>query len=393
MKATLLLVGLVALSMVFAVDPGVVTQAQDDGHPTQACSAPYHVAGAGWDFCWQQDNPRAQGVELNQLYFHGDSVAWKIGVPFTLTQYENGNPGPFKDTLGTPGGGGHPGYGRGALALPDEACPRFFGGDDGVLLNGGRVCVERRGGQSEAVAVWSRFDIFNYRFLQGWVLDSRGVIEPVIAMGGLLIDGNSGAQGNNHYHHLYVRMDFDVAAQGNDAFQVFTRVAADTPPLGLPPALLDCLLGAGVDLVTKWCNVPLETKLDRHHETHTKWRFVDTMENNAVGRDRSYEVSAHSDGPPNGFSSFDAMVVQYKGDSAELGYEVPTNPYAGDAPLDPYLTPPEPIDDPVVWISQHVYHDTRDEDRGSMSPHYVRFEARPNNFFDTNPGEDTYPWQ
>ncbi len=388
--ASFLLFGVVALSMMVTLDPGLASQAQEDGHPAAACSAPYHVSGAGWDFCWQQDNPRAQGLELNQVYFHGDSVAWKMGVPFTLTQYESATTGPFKDTLGSPGSGGHPGYGRGALQLGAGECPRFFG-DQSTLLHGNRVCVEHRGGAAEAIAIWSRFDIYNYRFLQGWILDSRGVIEPVIAMGGLLIDGSSvGAQGTNHYHHLYTRIDLDVAADGNDQFQVFSRIAGGVLAGGTLDGSACSVKGIGT--VTTWCTTPLETKLVRDHVTHPKWRVVDSADTNAQNHQRSYELTAHSDGPPDDFSTFDVMVVQYKGDSTEVGYEVPMNPMAGDAQIGPYMLPPEPIDDPVVWVSQHVYHDTRDEDRGSMTPHYVDYEIRPNNFMDSNPGEDSYPW-
>jgi hypothetical protein len=45
-----------------------------------------------------------------------------------------------------------------------------------------------------------------------------------------------------------------------------------------------------------------------------------------------------------------------------------------------------------IEVVQRIYHDTRDEERGTMSPHFTSFKIRPNNFAGSNPGESTYPW-
>lgn len=382
--AALTLVGLLLLTAHAAVIPATSNQA----HPAGACSAPYHIQGAGWDFCWQQENARVQGLEINRAFFHGESVAWKMGVPFTLTKYESASTGPFKDVLGTPGGG-IPGYGLGAMSLSEDQCPRFFG--EGERLHNNRVCVEHRYGSSDAVAIWSHFNVFNYRFLQGWTFDDAGTITPMIAMGGRLIDGNHiGADGLNHYHHLYWRLDLDIASPGNDAFSQFQRIDTAGGPLGHVLNLLDCDTQDALH-PTAWCDVPVETKLTREEELGVKWRVRDTEDTNSLGRHKSYEIIVHRDHTPDHYSTFDAMLVQYKGDSQEIGYEVPTNPLAGDTYMDPYVIPPEPVDDPVVWISLHIYHDTRDEERGSMNWHWVDYKLRPYNLLDSNPGESTWP--
>jgi hypothetical protein len=382
-----LLAGVILLTTLVSVHPAAVT-AQDDVHPANACSAPYYVTGAGWDFCWQQDNARVQGLEITRAFFQGQSVIWRMGVPFTLTQYDASGTGPFKDVLGTPGGG-IPGYGAGAIVLRDNQCPRYFG-QQGQLFQGNRVCVEHREGAAPAVAVWSRFNVFNYRFLQGWIFDSRGTIEPILATAGNLIDGgNVGAAGKNHHHHLYWRIDLDVAAEGNDMLQVFQRVPGGIQGSGNPLGLGPCSLSVPN---SAWCNVPYEGKLYTEAYTQTKWRVADIMDKNSLNREKSFEFTMHSDSPTGDFGSFDVMLVQYKGDTVELGYEVPTNPQNGDVRLNEYILPPEPVTDPVAWVVMRVYHDTRDEERPNMPPHYSSFEMRPRNFLSTNPGESTYPW-
>jgi hypothetical protein len=384
MKNPTLLSGLLCMALLLSSPPITVGDSGPQNHPTNACSSPYHVSHAGWDFCWQQDDVRVQGLELTQLYFHGESVIWRMGVPFTITQYDSGAPvvyGPFKDVFGTPGSASVPGYGRGAMTIPWADCPRFLAG--GTLLHGDKVCVETRDGPEPAVNIWSRFNVFNYRFIQGWELDAKGHITPMILMGGNLIDGNLGAAGANHHHHLYWRIDFDVASPGNDVFQSYG--ACQT---AVPAPLVCGILGAAQPA---WTDALLEGKHQNSAETLTKWRVKDLLDLNAQGNPKSYEFTLGSYTPADSFSSFDAMVVEYKGDTTELGYEVPTNPFDGDRALDAYITPPEVLTDPVVWAVLHIYHDTRDEDRNSMSYHYASLNIRPNNFLDENPGERTYP--
>ncbi|HEX9815989.1 MAG TPA: hypothetical protein VGB18_03325, partial [Candidatus Thermoplasmatota archaeon] len=382
------------------LSPGV----PDTPHPALACSEPFHVQAAGWDVCWQQDDLRSQGVEINRAFFHNKSVMWKMGVPFSLTRYEKvTGPGPFKDTLGTPGAAGLPGFGLGNMVLTEDVCPRFL--QDGRLLNGGRLCVEEMGGPEPAVAIWAKYNVFNYRMLQGWVFDSRGTIQPMVALGGQLIDGALlGTDGQNHFHHVYWRMDFDIAGSTPDTLQAFKHVSGEAPVVntGEPfTQILDPIREAtgleGCESVkdittTFWCDLPHETLLTYEIRTGDKWRVADLADLNAQGRPRSFEFVHHSDVPADEFSRFDVMLLQHKGDSTELGYEVVSVPSLGDDRIISYVDkPPQTITDPVIWVAYHAYHDTRDEDRGSMSMHYMRFDSKPRNFEDANPGERTFP--
>lgn len=412
-QRTLLILALVVLLIVPTSahhQPGHSPPGQSPGeevpqppHPAEACSQPYHVHGAGWDLCWQLDDLRVQGLEINRAYFHNESVIWKMGVPFTLTKYERPTgPGPFKDVLGRPGDASVPGFGQGSMEIDESACPRFHA--EGTLLADGRLCVEHRPGVNPAIALWARWDLYNYRFMQGYHFDSRGEIEPFLSLGGHLFDGTHiGADGQNHYHHIYWRVDFDVASPGDDVFQLFKRVDGELISVNLNrnwQELIDSLTGmvqvgtcdrVGGLTGTLWCDVTHEGKLTHQKETYDKWRVVNKEDRNALDRAKSFEFVVHSDTPANDFSTFDVMVLQHQGDSEELGYEVPGGPTRGDERLNDYMTPPEAVTDPVVWIVHHNYHDTRDEDRRSMTYHDAGFKLRPMNFLDENPGEDTHP--
>lgn len=355
-------------------------------HPAGACNFPVHVTGAGWDFCWQQDDLRGQGLELNQVLFHGEAVLWKIGFPFSITRYEGDAYGPFKDTLGK-GYFGNPGFGIGSMQIHPADCPRFLGA--GVLLNDRRICVETRAGPEPQVSIWARYDIFNYRFLQGYHLDSRGNLEPFVRLGGMLLDGMGGGS-LDHFHHLYWRADFDIAAPGNDTFATFLRPDPEWKPFGPHGDLPRPCRQQIRNETTGWCPMGAETAVVNHPALFTRWRVADAA-TNLAGRLRSYEATVHSDGTVDGnFTTFDAMALQYKGDSQEIGFEVPLVPLLGDSYVHAYRDPAESIDDPVVWFSVHVLHDPRDEEAPTMSYHHASFDIRPRDFLFRNPGEDSF---
>jgi hypothetical protein len=374
------------------------SSAQDDSarllqHPVGACSAPFLVEAAGWDFCWQQDDLRGQGLELNQVYFKNESVLWKIGFPFSITKYEQDAHGPYKDTLGMSViAGMNPGFGRGSMTISSASCPRFFGA--GVLLNDQRICLEHRAGPEPAVAIWARYNIFNYRFLQGYTLDARGTIEPFLRLGGTLIDGSpQGSLGTDHFHHLYWRADFDIGKAGNDTFQTFLRPDPEWAPFrGLGDLPRSCRQQVR-DGVTGWCDVASEAALLHHPSLFTKWRVKDPMDLNRWDNPKSFESTSqtHAGSPADGtYTTFDTLVLQQKGGSMEVGFEVPPLPVLGDNYVRSYLDPPESIDDPVVWFALHAFHDTRDEDDPTMTYHHVSFLIEPRDFHSNNVGENTY---
>lgn len=399
MRAAVLL-GLLFVSAVMAWP--LPTSPLNPDHPSSACTYPTHVRGAGWDLCWQQQDARAQGIELTEVHFQGEKVLHRIGLPMTLTNYEGSPWGPFKDTLGSPGSGGHPGFGLGAMPLDEEDCPRFH--QFGMLLNNDRLCAETRDGPEEAIVVWAKYNVYNYRFLQGYSLDSRGDLEPFLRLGGLLIDGDGGEEGLDHFHHVYWRIDAHIASGDDGAFSLFLAPTAASGswqpgnanmsghPLVPEASPLPSGCAEHVEAGKRgWCRVANESKMEWRTDLAMRWRVEDTVLTNGQGHGRSYESWHHSDAAVDGdFVTFDLMALEH-GPAAELGYVVPTVPVQGDAYLDAYLDPAEAIADPVAWVAMHVLHDPRDEDRGTMSYHDASFVLRPRNFVDQNPGEATFP--
>lgn len=378
------------------------------------CAAPYLVEGAGWSLCWQKDDERVQGLEINDVRFEGKRVLWKAGVPFSITRYNGYKAGPFKDTLGSSSSSA-PGFGNGSLPIAPSACPRFLA--EGVLLADGKVCVERSDDSPvPAIALWSRWDIVNYRFANAWILRGDGSIEPRILLGGLLLDqaqtggpGGTASRGAVHAHHTYFRFDFDVDGRGNDTIEEYARTelapATEAPAVNHPavpkPEPLDvCHNGGGALPQTTnravgggiWCPVAAESPRVRDYALGTRWRVVDVESRNAHGTPRSYEVLSGSLVPGDGPSSADAWALAWKGDSAEIGYEVPAFP-AVDAPLALYAAPSEPAfrTDVVLWVVDHVLHEPRDEENPSMMYHASGPVLKPRNFLDGNALEQTFP--
>lgn len=399
MRLEQVLVGILGVALALVMANAAFSQGTNTviTHPENACQDPYHVSGAGWDMCWQQDDARAQGLEINRAFFQGESVVWKMGVPFSLTKYDRlFAPGPFKDVLGDPSFPAR-GFGNGSMTIEESDCPRYH--TQGELVNDDRICIEHRDGPTEKVSLWARYDLFNYRFLQGWHFDDRGVVEPFLYLGGHLIDGQyAGEEGVDHHHHAYWRVDFDIASEDGDTFQTFKRIPGErvaTPAVGVDNAIEVPSQGeceGGEDYACAfWSDINQEAQLLYNKETHDKWRVVNPQALNDLDRPKSFEFLVQSDGPANHYSTFDAMVLERQGDSEEIGHEVARSGHGGDAMLKTHMTPPEEVTDPVVWLVNHAYHGTRDEDRGSMVYHDLGFKMQPRNFVSENPSESTFP--
>lgn len=403
---------LVALLVVTPILPKAPSAA--DAPEPLLCGAPYLVEGAGWSLCWQKDDDRVQGLEINDVRFEGKRVLWKAGIPFSITRYHAFKAGPFKDTLGASSSSA-PGFGVGSLPIAPAACPRYLA--EGTLVADGKVCIERSDdGPNPAIALWARWDIVNYRFANAWILRGDGSIEPKILLGGLLIDqaqtggpGGAASRGAVHAHHTYWRFDFDVDGRANDTIEEYAKleVAPQTelptvnhPAAPRPEPIDFCHNGGGALPQTTnravggglWCPLAAEGPRVRDYASGTRWRVVDVESRNAHGTPRSYEVLSGSLVPGDGVSSADAWALAWKGDNAEIGYEVPRFP-AVDAPIALYAAPAEPTfrTDVVLWIVDHVLHEPRDEENPSMMYHTSGPLLKPRNFLDGNALEQTFP--
>lgn len=338
-----------------------------------------------WTFCYNLDNSRGQGLELSSVSYDGTYIFYNIGVPFSLTRYEGTGYGPFKDILGT-ASSTVPGYGNGAMTLTSADCPRFLA--SGTLYGSNRVCYERLlTGKDPRVVIWSKFDIYNYRFIQSYEFHQDGTFLPKILLGGNLYDActSGGSLCRQHQHYLYWRMDIDMGGFTNDKFQEFQKAAVTTSNQNTDAACP----------ATPWCTFGTETFRNRDYSKFTKWRQVDFTVTNSKGHAKSIEIMSDSQGPVDAMSTHDVWAVRYKGqcvsNACEMGYQVPTNP-TSDAGINGYVNG-ESINgqDVVLWYSHKVHHEPRDEEKPSMAVHEAGPIIKIRNVNPTNPGAASYP--
>jgi hypothetical protein len=334
-----------------------------------------------WSFCYNLDEARGQGLELYSVSFDGTFIFYNIGVPFSMTRYEGGMAGPYKDILGQ-ASSTVPGYGLGAVTLTNADCPRFLG--SGTLYGNNRVCYEKLlTGKDPRVFIWSKFNVYNYQFIASYELRQDGTFLPKVLLGGTLADANSGGGSTSwqHQHYIYWRMDIDMNSWPNDKFQEFTKTAVVYSNQNTDAACP----------ASPWCTLGTETFRDRGYATFTKWRQVDFGATNSKGHPKSIEIMSDSQGAVDPMSTHDVWAVRYKcqgvSNGCEMGYQVPANP-TSDAPINAYASG-ESINgqDIVVWYSHKVHHEPRDEETPTMAVHEAGPIIKVRNVDASNPGQ------
>lgn len=344
-----------------------------------------NVQGANWDFCYSLDDVVAHGLRVTSVRYQGTHIFFDIGFPFSITKYHNNAYGPYKDILGVPSQ--NPGFGNGAMVISPTACPRFLG--FGGLQAGGKVCVESATGPNPRVAVWSRFDIYNYRYIQGYIFHADGTLEPFVMLGGQLIDGSScsaagGSTCTPHHHYLYWRMDIDLVENMNDRVQEFRYLnQANTGQNNLNAPSCPSTLSS-------WCTIATESGRLRSLSQVTKWRVADVATLNAKGHPLSIELVSGSQAAADTVSTKDFWALRCC--PSEVGYNVPASPL-DDSGVTSYASNAESLttNDVVVWYSEKVYHEPRDEETPSMMYHRAGPTLRVRNLLSSNNVEATYP--
>jgi Cu2+-containing amine oxidase len=250
------------------------------------------------------------------------------------------------------------------------------------------VCVEWDADHSpQEVSAWSRWNLGNYRFRQGYTMRDDGTLLPFLELGGQLFDywdgtgtqppwtacttqpsGGGTSACRSHFHTAYWRFDFDVdTALGNQAEAfTWTDVEATNQDGAIPPC--------SPETSASWCAWPTETHADRNLPGFTKWRITNPTSKNSFGNPRSVELQPLGEGGPTDTSTHDVRAVAYKCHATlpqcEMGYEVRNGGRTDDTALDAYangesLSP----GDVVLWYAQRVHHEVRDEDIPHMVTH------------------------
>lgn len=382
------------------------------GGPCVFVASVDHTSPLGTRWRFDIENCPCQGLRFVKVHFTpkggverrvlADASVAQIHVP-----YDTGSPR-FRDVTASTG------LGAGNLVLSPQEC-------EGALYAGGRVCVEIRGRgyawkqstgymMGEEIAVWSSSQIGLYNYINEWVFEDDGVIEPRVGLSGQLqIFGDDASYlpygwrinaqasptphvGINHFHNIYYRLDFDIGDANNDAFD---RIAYAPSLASSPDGSCE---SAGECGTTTFTRLTTETNDFVVADEFTSFHVFDKVLKNADGRAVGYEIVPGSRGVWTGmvdtgepWSSGELWVTRFKQcERFAFDNEIPFLPVgcAGAAQdLTAMVADGQPTDgaDIVVWFVNRIRHLVRDEDGPRMPMEWAHFQIVPRGFFYQSP--------
>jgi hypothetical protein len=305
-----------------------------------------------WDF--QVVRPAASsgtngsGVELRYVNYRGRRVLYRAHVPILNIQYVAGTEfcGPtYRDWQN------------------QEACFQANGTDviPGVrlcsspaltILDSGTDAGNFRGVaiyvQGQDVVLVSEMSAGWYRYISEWRLRSDGTIRPIFGFGAT----DNPCTCNEHIHHVYWRLDFDIRSSWNNIVQEH-----NDPPL----------IGG-----SNWHTKSYEIRRPKDPSRNRYWR----VSNASTGE--GYElIPGASDGASDAYGVGDLWVLRYRASELDDGQGFTTDPAKSIARIDNFRNPAEPVagTDVVLWYSAHFRHDL-----GHASGHRVGPLLRPVNW-------------
>jgi primary-amine oxidase len=301
------------------------------------------------------------------------------------------------------------GLGASAIPLAAEEC-------EGEIHNG-TICIEDEDGgyrwkfdtafaKAHAVAVSVASQLGNYTYVNRWVFEENGAIEPAIGLTGMLqlisFDpsdapqfgsslapaGAEAAVGLNHMHNFYYRLDFDVDGAGND---VVSRISYS--PSSSEPGCEGNACGK-----TAFTAIEQESAQEWSAIEQVTWLLQDTVTTNLDRRRIGYEIKPHYAGIWRGmtdgsepWAQHELFVTRYnvcerfavRNVAPYLGAQCPPS----SAPDVSAMVNGEATkgQDLVVWFVNRHHHVTRDEDEVFMPIEWTGFHISPRSFSDSNP--------
>jgi hypothetical protein len=264
---------------------------------------------ADWRFSWEIGDANDEGLVLRDVAWKGVQVLSKASLPVIKVKYRgkaqsvNSGCGPYRDRI-------HRGNLSKLAGQTSNVVGRVFDGD---LFE---------------IAVFS--EIGGYDLFQAYYFHKSGRLEPVLYSSGWSCNHNR--RENDHRHHPYWRLDFDVEekanrvrhaqtnADGTTSFAQYGSESGYTVPSGAKAIVWTVSAASG-----------------RHVE---------------LRRAPSGEAADTSASPWFGFSVRDVGVRRYhRGE--DLGW-----PFTATSQLG-FFTPPEATDDQdvVFWSMSHLSHD------------------------------------
>jgi hypothetical protein len=275
-----------------------------------------------WSFSWEIGNANDEGLVIRDVRWKGVKVLHKGSMPVIRVKYRGGASsidsgcGPYRDRISS----GNISRFSGQFT---DVVARVF--DSNVL----------------ELAVFS--EIGGYDLYQAWYFHKSGRLEPMLYSSGWSCNDN-GAE-NNHRHHPYWRLDFDVDGTPNRVTHAMTvnnstTFASYNPESGF--------------------TVP-------GNASATVWTVTNSQSSKRVEvRSPSTEHADAAGSPWFGFSVRDVGVRRYHA-SEDEGWTFSTNSQLG------YFTPPEITDgqDSVFWAIGHLTHTWSQADKNDPHWHSV----------------------
>ena len=270
------------------------------------------------------------GIELRDVRYQGKMVLSRANAPILNVQYERNSCGPFRDWM----------WQEGMFNAPGTDVPGTNGGirmctsAPGSVLDTGTDTGNYRG-----VAIWDREEVRLlsecnagwYRYISDWRFRDDGVIEPLFGYGAT----TNSCVCRNHTHHVYWRLDFDLATAANNN------------------------LAENKDGNKK--QIVAEGTLIRNGIQQT---FL--VENSVTG-ESVLIVPGSNDGRFDKFGKYDLVILRNKipleGDDSAVTSGAAAN-------LDPFINGESLVNqDIVIWYAGHWRHDSFDGPALGQAPH------------------------
>lgn len=277
------------------------------GNALPAAAQSGHTSWWPWSFDWEVKDGAAIG--LRNVYYKGELVIYRANLPVIRVRYNGGTT--YADRI----------YWENLLTGGD-LCGVPFGCGIKVCqrsLNvGGRNWLE--------IGVWVILD--QYRLFPSWILSDDGYIRPLLWSSGLQLH-------ENHKHHPYWRVDFDINGAAGDQVFVWDN---NRPNEGWGPG---------------WHKYTIEENAVKNPATARRWYVRDNATGHGV-----WIFPGVNDGFADGFSNFDLAARLYH-------YPVENCPWPGLYPDDVGELQGKNGEniaekDVVVWYVPHLFHDASD---------------------------------
>jgi len=275
------------------------------------------------------------GIELLRVAYRGKRVLRRAHVPILNVRYDGDACGPFRDwqweESKIDAQGTDPAPGFRVCSAPAKTI-LDSGSDHGNFL-GVAVYVD-----GDEVVLVSEMEAGWYRYVSQWRLDADGTIRPRFGFGAV----EDSCVCNLHHHHVYWRLNFDVATGAHNDVGEF-----NDPPLS-PGA-------------SKWHSLPHEVRRLNRPSHKRRWRVKNRV------TDEAYTlVPGPSDGKADGFGIGDMWALRARPHQFDDGQGFTTDPAEARAHINRFINGESIVDtDVVLWYAAHFAHDVHAAGDGS----------------------------